>query len=323
MPKKLAVLVMAAITLYLVEEARARATDDLEQFARGVVVEAGQTAGDVVCFFCSVRVRGAVDGDVVAIGGGIEIDGEVTGDAVAIGGGIEIDGEVTGDAVASGGGVRLGPRAKVGGEVGANGGSVEQDAGASVKGGVEFTPWAYVPGQRQIFLPSVVTLLGSNVGLLVLAALILRRRRVEVMAKVVRHRYVLISVLGAAVLALFVILLVLFNYTGQAQPFLALIASGVFGVVALAGGAGLRCRLGSALPHVESWRQRALAGSVLLAGLQLIPVVGMVVFVVLVIIAPGIATVSGFGSAEDWLPRRLWRRRALVAAGGDEAAGGE
>jgi len=305
-PKKLAIPVLAAATLCLVGEARVCAADDIEQFARNVIVEPGQTTGDVVCFFCSVRVRGVVDGDVVVIGGGIEIEGSVAGDAVA-----------------PGGGIRLGPRAKVGGEVVAIGGPVEQDAGASVEGGVEFSPWAYVPGQRQIFLRSVVTLLGLNFGLLALAISILRRRRIEIMDNATRHRYVLIGGLGIAILMLFVILLVATNYTAQAQPFMVLIVSGVFAVTALAGGAGLSFCLGRALPHVQSWRQRALLGAGLLAGLQLIPVAGMVIFVVLAILAPGIATLSGFGSAEDWLPRRLWRRRAFVPAGGGEAASGK
>ncbi|MBI1983780.1 MAG: hypothetical protein HYS61_06245 [Acidobacteria bacterium] len=305
MPRKPAFSLLAPILLCLIGPAWGRAADDIEQFARDVIVEAGQTTGDVVCFFCAVSVRGVVEGDVVVIGGGIEVHGGVVGDAVA-----------------SGGGIRLGPRAKVGGEVVAIAGPFEQDAGASVKGDVESNPWAYIPGQRQIFLRSVVTLVGLNVGLLALAALILRRRRVEIMAKVVRRRYVLIAVLGVAVLALFVILLVLCNYTGQAQPVLALIALGVFGVAALAGGAGLSCCLGGTLPQVEGWGQRVFAGAVLLAILQLIPVAGMFVFVVLAIIAPGIATLSGLGSAEDWLPRLLARRRGPVPAAENQASEG-
>jgi hypothetical protein len=142
------------------------------------------------------------------------------------------------------------------------------------------------------------------------------------MAKAARRRYVLIGVLGVAVLALSIVLLVLFNYTGRAQPVLASIALGALGVTALAGGAALSCCLGGTLPRVESWLRRVLAGAALLAALQMIPVVGMFVFLVLLIMTPGIAILSGCGAAEDWLPRLVRRRRELVPAAGNNTPGG-
>jgi uncharacterized RDD family membrane protein YckC len=68
---------------------------------------------------------------VVVIGGSAKIHGKVREDVVVIGGDIELDGEAR-DAVAVLGGIKLGPGAKVQGDVAAIGGALDMAEGAQV-----------------------------------------------------------------------------------------------------------------------------------------------------------------------------------------------
>jgi len=38
---------------------------DRQQHGQDIVVRAGERAGDVLCYYCSIRVGGTVDGDAV------------------------------------------------------------------------------------------------------------------------------------------------------------------------------------------------------------------------------------------------------------------
>ncbi len=91
---------------------------DRVQFGRGIVVAEGETAGDVVCVGCSIRVDGTSQ-DTVAIGGSIVVNGRVKGDLAVIGGSAD-----------------LGANATVDGDVATVGGSLERHPGATVKGDV-------------------------------------------------------------------------------------------------------------------------------------------------------------------------------------------
>jgi hypothetical protein len=53
-----------------------------------------------------------------------------------------------------------------------------------------------------------------------------------------------------------------------------------------------------------------LAGAGILTLLQLIPVAGIVVMLLIIFLAPGSVVVSGLGRDPDWLVKRLHRRRA-------------
>ena len=75
-------------------------------------------------------------GDVAAIGGTIEVYGAVDGDVVAIGGSVTVDGWVRGDVVAVGGHIRLGPNARVSGDVSVVGGTIARDSSVVVLGRV-------------------------------------------------------------------------------------------------------------------------------------------------------------------------------------------
>lgn len=92
-----------------------------------VVVERGETVGDLVASGGAVEVLGTVDGDLRAYGGSVTIRGEVTGDVVAYAGDVEINGEVGGNVSAFGGSVELGPGGSVGGWFQAGAGDVVID----------------------------------------------------------------------------------------------------------------------------------------------------------------------------------------------------
>ena len=75
-----------------------------------------------------------IDGAAVGVMGDVLVDGEVLGDAVAVLGDNTINGTVNGSAVAVLGDINLGPKAKVGGDVVSVGGQVHREAGAQIGG---------------------------------------------------------------------------------------------------------------------------------------------------------------------------------------------
>lgn len=89
-----------------------------------VVIEAGETTGDVEAFAGDVVVRGTVDGDLQAFAGNVRIQGEVTGSVEAAAGNVVVAGTVGGDVSAAGGNVEVAETGAVGGDLEAGGGTV-------------------------------------------------------------------------------------------------------------------------------------------------------------------------------------------------------
>lgn len=75
--KRLTHFITGFLLCFLPILAWGKESDDKVQIARPIVIEKGQTAGDVLCFGCSIQVRGNLNGDAAAIGGHIEVDGDV------------------------------------------------------------------------------------------------------------------------------------------------------------------------------------------------------------------------------------------------------
>jgi hypothetical protein len=74
----------AVALLFLCVGAGRASADDQIVITGGVVVPAGQTAGDVVAFDGPVRIAGHATGDVVAVSGPVRITGRVDGDVAAV-----------------------------------------------------------------------------------------------------------------------------------------------------------------------------------------------------------------------------------------------
>ena len=127
-----------------------RESHDRTQFGHEIVIGADETASDVTCFTCSVRVRGRVSGDVTTFGGTVTV---------------EPDAEVTGETTVFAGDLRLEAGAKVR-EVTVFGGKVRRDSTASIHGDVTTMGggaglWLFIV----FVLPFVV--LGSLIALIV------------------------------------------------------------------------------------------------------------------------------------------------------------
>ena len=93
-------VVIAALSMLLLAAGSASAATDHVVITGGAVVAPGQTAGDVI----------VIDGPVT-------IAGHATGDVVAVSGPIRLTGRVDGDLIAVSDRARLGPRARVGGDL--------------------------------------------------------------------------------------------------------------------------------------------------------------------------------------------------------------
>ncbi len=115
-----------------------------------IVVEEGETIGDLTTAAGTIVVQGTVDGDLTAFGGDVLIEGEVTGDVEAFAGNVRITGDVDGEASTAAGNVVVGEGATVGSLSAAGGtvaieGTVAGDAEAAA-GSVTLGPAAVVEG---------------------------------------------------------------------------------------------------------------------------------------------------------------------------------
>jgi hypothetical protein len=264
---------------------------ELSRSLRQIVVEAGQTVGDVQCSGCSVVVRGNAEGDVIALGGDVTVEGTVKGDAIALGGS-----------------VHLLPGSQLHGDAAAIGGSVQVDAGARAEGDSDSLPYVHVPGQRSLRLPNVSSLLITDLTLLLLGALIFRRRRAENLAgALIRHPW-------AVVLAGFLLMcvaLLLFILSGIPRRYellwISLIVLGIL-FTGLAGYLGVCQAIGRLAARRAGGVIGPLAGAVLSTALLVIPVAGFGFFLVLAVTVLGSALVSGLGTSPDWLPALLGQR---------------
>ncbi len=211
---------------------------------------------------------------------------------------------------AIGGNLRLGPAAKVGGDVVAVGGLVERDAQASVGGEVSSTP---IPVFSRLPLSSLGRLLlvgllvggALNLVLVLLSYLIARERRVEVIASTVRARAGLALLTGVGVLVGTILLFIIFSRMGPLTPALATLVSVALVITLVMGYTGICLWLGRSLARGRGPLVAILLGAVLITVLQLIPLLGLFAFLVFFLLALGSAALSGYGSAMDWLPQRF------------------
>jgi len=96
------------------------AESDHVSVGHDLTVADGETADDLVCVLCSVRVHGEVKGDVVAILGSVSVDSgrSIAGDVVTVGGDTSLGrgSAVNGDLVVVAGDLNSGQGASVGGD---------------------------------------------------------------------------------------------------------------------------------------------------------------------------------------------------------------
>jgi hypothetical protein len=125
---------------------------DQVHFGQSITVGEDESAGNLVCIGCSIRMDGS-SADIVAIGGSITINGSVKGDVVVIGGAVRLgeNASVSGDVVTMGGGFWRDPHSVVGG-------SITSQSGALVILGLVLMPLIPVI----LLVALVVWLIGRN-----------------------------------------------------------------------------------------------------------------------------------------------------------------
>jgi hypothetical protein len=151
-------LLLAVALLFAVAiPAFAKSSEDRASVGDDITIAEGETAGDVACLFCSVRVHGDVRGDVAVMFGKVEVDPGR---------------HINGDLAALGGDVSLGEGATVGGDVAVAAGDANLAPGAMIHGSR-----TVLPGRMWLLLPFAPFLI--LIGLIWLIVYFVRRNRYQ------------------------------------------------------------------------------------------------------------------------------------------------
>jgi len=260
-----------------------RRLGDVARFGEDLVIRAGETANEVVCFRCSVKVEGAITGDLAVFAGSLEVKGKVAGDvAVFLGN------------------VRLGDGAEVSGDIAVFGGKIDRDPGARVSGEVVAMPnllWLIL---FFAFLGLVITLV-----LVAITYAAAGERRIGTIAQVVRERTGVALLIGLAACVGFVVLIIIFAMMGPAAPILILVLIAIVVVTSLVGFTGVSSWMGSSVAKSAGPFAAVMLGAVLITLIQAIPLLGALAGIVFTFLALGSALLTGFGTHTNWLLERV------------------
>jgi hypothetical protein len=259
--------------------AQGPAPQDRTKVLRNIVIETNDTAGDVECFACNVRVRGHVTGDVVTIGGNICVEGLVDGDAVVVGGGIDVrsTGKVFGDAVAIGG-------------------YVKSELAGVIQGDRISVPYLPIPGQYRPTVLGGLALAGLNFLLVAVAFGVLRPRRLDNISQVIQHRISFSLLWGIVALFILFVLFVLCGRLGRAADWAELALLIPFVLIAASGAAGLGLSVAKVAFPSTRGIGTTLVAIIVLTLLELVPLLGFIVCSLGLLVSLGAPLISGFGS---------------------------
>ena len=129
--------------------------NDRVSFGSDITISEGESAGDIVCFFCSVKVHGDVGGDTVVFFGNLTVDSGR---------------KIGGDVAIFGGDLNLSEEAVAGGDVSVIAGNANLAQNAVIHGSrtvMQGTFWLLVP-----FIPLLVL-----IGIIWLIVRLFRRNR--------------------------------------------------------------------------------------------------------------------------------------------------
>lgn len=255
---------------------------------------------------------------VIALGRQLVVNGTVTADAAVVGGDAVVGGEVRGDLIVLGGDARLGPAARIGGDVFVLGGRLDTERGARIEG-------------RSVSYPTIgsawLTLLeGPSLGLSPVSPIVLGAK-LALLAGWVALTLGLFAVGGGGVLStsravgdqpfrnffvgltgvlaifLTALLFAALAATLAGAPMLVLVVLlalllKLWGMTAVfhALGAWLLDRMGKRLTPLNA----ALLGLVILGAIKLIPFVGTWCWTVATFIGVGATLTTKFGRREPW-----------------------
>jgi hypothetical protein len=137
------------------QPAFARSSQDRASVGGDITIAEGETAGDIACAFCTVRVHGEVKGDIATFLGSVVVDSDRT---------------ISGDVASLGGDLEMGQDASVGGDVAIAAGDLKLGEGAAIHG-----QQTVLPGRFWLLLPLAPFLILA--GLIWLIVWIVRRNR--------------------------------------------------------------------------------------------------------------------------------------------------
>lgn len=243
------------------------------------------------------------DQDLICVACNITIDGTMEGDLVLLGGSLDVTGSVTGDAAVFGGGATLGEHAHMGGDVAVIGGKLTRAPGATIAGEVAAsqTSPARIGAGLIIGLAAGFLIPLAIVGILatLLAFVILGEQRITAVAGAIQ------SHAGLAFLAGIIACIALaFLVRSVHFATLDLLFAGLFCVALVTGYGGLSLLMGRRIARNSRALGMMLIGALVIAAIQVVPVLGWIVLVFFVCLALGGCILSGFGSGPDWYEQR-------------------
>jgi hypothetical protein len=288
MTRRLAVLFLMVSTLGITTPAQTKipANHDRLKALKSIAIEADETVSDVQCFLCNIHVRGHVTGDIVTFGGSIFVDGRVDGDAVAFGGRIESNSnsKIFGDAVAIGG-------------------YISRQDNSVIVGESKSMPYVLIPGQYHPTLLGSLALAFINLFFVTIGYLLVRAKRAETFASAVERRPTSVFFSGIFLLLIFYGLDWLTGYLGRMETPADVVLLVVFLAIAAAGATGLGYWVARVVFPETSGIWAAVGGVLALSLVELVPLLGLLVFAVGLTISVGASLATRFGSREVSVPK--------------------
>jgi uncharacterized RDD family membrane protein YckC len=299
-------------------------SEEVVSIGKSVVVKSGDTAGTVVVIGGSATIEGKVDDAVVAIGGDVIVNGEVSDTVVS----------VLGD-------IKLGPEAKIGGEAVSVGGRIDKAEGAVISGETQQIDFGIgfpeVKWLRDWFVQCVLKLrpLAPQVGWVWVVAGVMFAlyfliaiafpRPVQACVDELVRRPATTFLLGllTKILAPFAILILIATGVGAfVVPFLlaALFLFAVVGKIALLEGLGFQIGKQFGASALQKPLTALLLGSIIIILLYMVPVVGLITWMILGLWGLGIAVGAAFGGLKRERPPKQPVFPAPIAPAGTPVA---
>lgn len=277
-----ALLVLSSASLAFAEE------PERTGWFRDITIPAGETAESITCIFCSIRVDGEVRGDATTEWGDIDVRGTVGKSATAVAGEIRLGAgaQIKGDSVSVFGDTVLGDNARIEGDVVASLGTVRRSPGATTAKQPVIVPLpllSWLPSRARTV--ALFWLLALIVSLpLAFLCLVLLRPRLETLVETMKARRWRTLFLGSII---FAILIAALQFGGDSDyaDWLELPLTILLALLSAPGYTALGLRLGRRL-H-KGTRMALLLGVVLLVTLQVVPLAGWLVGLILMIFSLG------------------------------------
>ena len=283
---------------------------DRVEVGRRILVQHGETVGDVVCIFCAIENRGNITGDALAIFGPVDNYGAIHGDATVLIGRLNNEADIDGDADTIVGPMILGPNATVGKDASVVGGKASVAPGALIRGKLEQSPTGGSLIPMLLFVP-----LTAGVVLAIVMSLIcysiMGQARVATVAEVLRVRPGLSFAAGLIAVVLFVCALWAFAQLHAGSLLLVAVVSIALFVSTVVGYTGLSLAIGNRL-RAASPVAAIVVGAVIIGVAQAIPLLQFVFAFILLMFALGAAALTGFGTHPEWIEHRMGGPRAPV-----------